>query len=329
MENREVTGRIKKLSAGSGIDIEQKLATKKQADIEKTKLELREQVERKQWETELLVADIEFASDKRLRLRPIDEHHTNDIVQSMKNSLIKVEAEPILIWFNEGSYFCIDGRHRLAAYLELGYDKIKCRILESNLGDAIVAAHLKNNRPIKSYTRKEKSQRAWEMVLEDYNEHNNTFESNKQNYTFNEKQIGMVCEVVARTVQEMRKLVRKLISQEQMVPEKYWEAKMNERGLEAKGGMSMDEINEHYADLCGAILRTIEQSNNPMSGHKEEVLFRALIAGGNKSKVEGLFKNYFAVDNVKLKVDEKIKIKVNKVGDDEDDDGSDMLSLFD
>lgn len=327
MENREVTVRIKKLRAG--IDIEQKLATKKRADIEKTKLELREQVERKQWETELLVADIEFASNKRLRLRAIEGHHVNDIVNSVKNSLVKAEVEPILVWLKDGDYFCVDGRHRLAAYLELEIEKIKCRIFEGSLGDAIVAAHLKNNRPTKSYTRKEKSQRAWEMVLEDYNEHDNTFESNKQNYTFSEKQIGMVCEVVMRTVQEMRKLVRKLIGQGQMVPEKYWEARVNERGLETKGGMTMDEMNEHYADLCGAILRTIEQSNNPMAGHMEEALFRALIASGNKSKVEGLFRNYFAVDNVKLKVDEKIKIKVNKVGEDEDDDGSDMLSLFD
>jgi ParB-like chromosome segregation protein Spo0J len=73
----------------------------------------------------------------------------------------------VTVWWDGKAWACVDGHHRLAAYVEAGrgHSDVPVRVFEGSLEEALVLAARTNTRDKLPMSRAEKSNAAWRLVL--------------------------------------------------------------------------------------------------------------------------------------------------------------------
>lgn len=91
--------------------------------------------------------------------------HIGELVKALKRNP-KQPFTPILVFWIGDRWCCIDGHHRLAAYHQARFKQvIPVTIFNGTLDEAIAMALSSNSRDKLSYTREQKSNAAWRLVI--------------------------------------------------------------------------------------------------------------------------------------------------------------------
>lgn len=99
--------------------------------------------------------------------RSPSEHASAQHVRELRRTLATRDLEPLLVWWDGKKWACIDGHHRLRAYVEAnkGDHSVPVAVFSGSPQDAIVEAASRNTRDKLAMGRSEKVGTAWRLVL--------------------------------------------------------------------------------------------------------------------------------------------------------------------
>lgn len=130
-----------------------------------------------------------------------DQHWTKElhIAELAKAARESGKLDPIDVFAVAGSLFVVDGHCRLAAYRQAGFDasrKIPVRHVRGTLADALMTCASANTKDKLSFTKADKLEAAWRMVL---------YEQGRECYSL--RALEAATTISKSTIQNMRKVL--------------------------------------------------------------------------------------------------------------------------
>ncbi|SAL24254.1 ParB-like nuclease domain protein [Caballeronia terrestris] len=141
----------------------------------------------------------------------VHKHHVTELSVFLKRDL-KNELDPITVLKVGRMYYLMDGHHRLAAYRLVGRQEIPVTWFPEGPALAVIEAGRINFKIVAQSDTATKTQRAWDMVIDDYG--------------WSRSQIVTATTVVEKTVNTMRVAKRKLEELGEPLPKSWPAARM-------------------------------------------------------------------------------------------------------
>ncbi|WNB75958.1 hypothetical protein [Methylomonas koyamae] len=139
----------------------------------------------------------------------IDESHATTLTRALRNNQNGKPLDPITVFWTGKEWTCIDGHHRLAAYMENIQEghwrgDIPVEVFEGDLYAAIGHAGYNNSQDKKPLSKKEKTNIAWRLVCLNH-------QQGEEKETYSIAKTAAASGVGARTVSYMRSTLNRLL----------------------------------------------------------------------------------------------------------------------
>ncbi|TGN51826.1 hypothetical protein E4L95_16590 [Paracoccus liaowanqingii] len=247
------------------------------------------------------ISDVVFHSDHRsfdFKFRPLEDYKISDLRQDLINRSETWFDNPPQLWdLCDGTYMVCDGRHRVAAYAELGIEKFPAKITKGNIKIANSLIHRDNSMPGWKYDGKQIAQILWEFIMQDYDIKNKTMKRGKgkgEEYTYKTKELSHILGISESTVEKRRRVLRNYVESGKEPPKLWWQAAQRQDADELDTDVSAEEYAEQFRELVSINERSRIQSNNPLARHRSQWA-EAALSQCSEDEAKRLIMKYFRV----------------------------------
>lgn len=190
-------------------------------------------------------------------------NHVTELSVHLKRNL-RNELDPITVLKVARSYYLTDGHHRLAAYRLAGRQEIPVVWFPEGPARAVIEAGRVNFKAIAQSDTATKTQRAWDMVIDDYK--------------WSKSQIVMATTVADKTIANMRVVKSKLEKMGEDIPESWPAARMKVRPERDTDDDEISGLPRHVENIVAEWTKRLKDNLPPLdTSGKADMLAFALL----------------------------------------------------
>lgn len=176
----------------------------------------------------------------------------------------------------------------------LGEKTVPVDLVGGSLNFVKANIHYENAKPNRPYTKDEKDQLIWELLIEDYDYETRVMKNGTKTepYKYSEKFFQTTFGVSSRSIQRKRGEMRKLVKEGKNIPLKYLHVKW---GIDAeKEGMSLEDVMEMMTSNFKRMELERKKINNPFNSRKD--VAEIYLASLPDNEAKDLIAKYYTIE---------------------------------
>lgn len=239
---------------------------------------------------------LDIAGNEVLHFRDWRDENAIDLRWHLENNEKEFFDDNPKVWKHGATYVCLDGRMRMLVYRKKYNEEkqVPVDIVEGSIEYIKGHINIENAKPSKPYTKEEKDQAIWELILEDYESSTRTLKKGTKTapYKFSEKYFKQVFGVSERSIRRKRQQLRELTEAGKDVPRKYLLVKW---GIDSeKEGMDIKDMVEMMNNNFKRMEAERKKINNPFNSKKH--MAEIYLAAIDDESAKELIAKYYGID---------------------------------
>lgn len=240
--------------------------------------------------------EAEIRTGEMLKFRPWSDANKMDLFWNLENKGNEFFDENPKVWKRGNKYICLDGRMRIEVYSKkyLGEKTVPVDVAVGSLNFVKANIHYENSKPNKPYTKEEKDQLIWELLIEDYDYETRVMKNGTKTepYKYSEKFFQTTFGVSERSIRRKRGELKKLAKEGKNVPLKYLHVKW---GIDAeKEVISLEDMREMMTSNFKRMELERIKINNPFNSRKH--IAEIYLASLQDSEAKDLIAKYYTIE---------------------------------